>query len=237
MRMEGIRQSIVPEVVYQRVVVQVASTCHLADWAISSGGRCRAQGTCVRGNISMRMERKSTVDRARGVYQRVVVQVASTYHLADWASPRGGRFPARGTCVRGNLFMRMEGNLSVGRARGGVSESCRTSRLYVQLSRLGDFVRRKVSSTRYMCPWEHFHAYGEEIDGRSCPRCVSESCRTSRFHVPLSRLGESARRKVSSTWYMCPWEPFHAYGGEFVGRSCPRWCIRELSYKSPPAAT
>ena len=36
---------------------------------------------------------------------------------------------------------------------------------------------------------------------------------------------------------MCPWEHFRAYEVEIVGRSCPRWCTRELSYKSPPAAT
>ena len=129
----GDRRSIVPEVVDQRVVVQFGSTCNLAEWAISSGGRCRAQGTCVRGHI----------------------------------------------------FGRMEGRLTVDRALGGVPESCRTSRLHLQLSRAGD----------------------------------------------------SARMKVSSTWYMCLWEHFRAYGGEIDGRSCPRWCTRELSYKSPPAAT
>ena len=129
----GNRRSIVPEVVYQRVVVQVATTCNLAELAISPGGRCRAQGTCVRGNIFVRMERKSTVDRAGG----------------------------------------------------GVSESCRTIRLQPPLSRVGDFARRKESSTRYMCPWEHFCAYGVDIDGRSCLR----------------------------------------------------WCIKQLSYKSLPAAT
>ena len=60
----GNRRSIVPEVVYQTVVVQVASSRHLADWAISSGGRFPAQGTCVRGNIYVRMEGRLTVDRA-----------------------------------------------------------------------------------------------------------------------------------------------------------------------------
>ena len=129
----GHRRSIVPEVVDQRVVVQFGSTCNLAEWAISSGRRCRAQGTCVRGNIYVRMEWKSTL----------------------------------------------------GRARGGASESCRTIQLHLQLSRVGD----------------------------------------------------SARMKVSSTWYMCPWEHFRAYEVEIVGRSCPRWCTRELSYTLPPAAT
>ena len=119
------------------------------------------------------------------VHQRVVVQVASCRHLVEYTISHGGRFRARGTCVRGNIFMRMEGNLSVDRALGGASESCRTSRLQPPLSRVHYFARRKVTSTRYMCPWEHFHAYGGEIDGRSCLR----------------------------------------------------WCIRELSYKSPPAAT
>ena len=114
----GNRRSIVPDVVHQRVVVQVGSSRHLAEWAIWSGGRCRAQGTCVRGNIYVRMEWKSTVDRAR--------------------------------C--------------------GASESCRTIRLHLQFSRAADFVRRKVSSTLYMCPWEHFCAYVGEIDGRSCLR-------------------------------------------------------------------
>ena len=114
----GHRRSIVPEVVDQRVVVQFGSTCNLAEWAISSGRRCRAQGTCVRGNI----------------------------------------------------FGRMEGRWTVDRARGGVSESCRTSRLQPPLNRVGDFVRRKVSSTRYMCAWEHLCAYGVDIDGRSCLR-------------------------------------------------------------------
>ena len=79
----------------------------------------------------------------------------------------------------------MEGRWTVDRARGGVSKSCRTSRLQPPLNRVGDFVRRKVSSTRYMCVWAHFWAYEVDIDGRSCLR----------------------------------------------------WWIRELSYKSPPAAT
>ena len=51
------------EVVHQRVVVQVASCRLLIEWAISRGGRSQARGTCVRGIIFMRMERKSTVDR------------------------------------------------------------------------------------------------------------------------------------------------------------------------------
>ena len=38
-------------------------------------------------------------------------------------------------------------------------------------------------------------------------------------------------------WYMCPWAHFRAYGKEINNRSCLRWCIGELSYKSPPAAT
>ena len=286
----GYRRSIVPEVVYQRVVVQVATTCNLAELAISPGGRCRA----------------------------------------------------RGTCVRVDIFVRTERNLSVDRARGGLSETCRTSRLHLQLSRMGEFSRRKVSSTWYMCPCGHFRAYGEEFVGRSRPRwsirdlsykssppatypsgrfrlaegvehvvhvpvctfscvrsgdrrsikhkvvyqrvvvqvvstcnlaewaispggrcrarctCVrvdillrmewnlsvdrargglSESCRTSRHHLQLSRVGDFTRRKVSSTWYMCPCGHFVAYGVEFVGRSRPRWCIRDLSYKLPPATT
>ena len=119
------------------------------------------------------------------VHQRVVVQFGSTCNLAEWAISTGGRYQGRGTCVRGNIFVRKDGNLSVDRVRGGASESCRTIRLHLQLSRVGDFDRRKVSSKRYMCPWEHFHACGRE----------------------------------------------------FVGRSCPRWCIRELSYNSAPLAS
>ena len=119
------------------------------------------------------------------VYQRVVVQVVSSRHLAELAIPHGGRFRARCTCVRVHIFVRMERNLSVDRARGGVSETCRTSRL----------------------------------------------------QPPLSRVGDFALWKVSSTWYMCPCAHFRAYGEEFVGRSRPRWCIRDLSYKLPPATT
>ena len=119
------------------------------------------------------------------VHQRVVVQVVSSRHLAELAIPHGGRFRARCTCVRVHIFVRMERNLSVDRARGGASETCRTSRLRPPLSRVGDFALWKVSSTSYMCPCAHFRAYGEE----------------------------------------------------FVGRSSPKWCIRDLSYKSPPAAT
>ena len=104
------------------------------------------------------------------VDQRVVVQVASSRHSTELAISPGGRCRARGTCVRGNIFGRMEGRWTVDRARGGVSESCRTSRLQPPLNRVGDFVRRKVSSTRYMCPWEHLCAYGVDIDGRSCLR-------------------------------------------------------------------
>ena len=236
--------------------------------------------------------------------------------------------------MRGHIFGRMEGRWTVDRARGDVSKSCRTSRLQPPLNRVGDFARRKVSSTRYMCAWAHLCAYGVDIDGRSCPRwcirelsyksppaatqpswrfrpaegvehkvhvCVGtfmcvwsghrrsivpqmvyqravvqfgstcnlaewaissggrcraqgtcvrghifgrmegrltvdrapngvpESCRTSRLHLQLSRAGDSARMKVSSTWYMCPWEHLCAYGAEIDGRSCLRWCIRELS--------
>ena len=97
------------------------------------------------------------------VHQRVVVQFGSTCNLADWAISTNRRCRARGTCVRGNIFMRMVGNLSVDRALGGVSESCRTSRLQPPLSRVHYFARRKVTSTRYMCPWAHFHAYGGGI--------------------------------------------------------------------------
>ena len=119
------------------------------------------------------------------VHQILVVQVASSHHLAEWAISQSGRFRARGTCVRVHILVRIVRNLSVDRARGGLSESCRTSRLQPPLSRVGEFSRRKVSSTLYMCPCAHFGAYREE----------------------------------------------------FVGRSRPRWCIRELSYKSAPAAT
>ena len=119
------------------------------------------------------------------VYQRVVVQVGSSRLLAELAISPGGRFRARCTCVRVHILVRIVRNLSVDRARGGLSESCRTSRL----------------------------------------------------QPPLSRMGEFSRRKVSSTWYMCLCAHFGAYGEEFVGRSSPRWCIRELSYKSAPAAT
>ena len=119
------------------------------------------------------------------VYQRVVVQVATTCNLAELAIPHGGRFRARCTCVRGNIFVRTEWISTVDRARGGLSESCRTSRHHLQLSRVGDF----------------------------------------------------SRRKESSTWYMCLCAHFVAYGVEFDGRSRPRWSIRELSYKSSPAAT
>ena len=119
------------------------------------------------------------------MHQRVVVQVVSTCNLAEWASSPGGRCRARGTCVRVHILVRIVRNLSVDHARDGLSESCRTSRLHLPLNRVGDFDRRKVSSTRYMCPWDHFHAYGREFDGRSCVR----------------------------------------------------WCIRELSYKSAPPAS
>ena len=119
------------------------------------------------------------------VYQRVVVQVASSRHLPEWAISLGGRFRARSTCARVHIFVRTEWRSTLDQAQSGLSESCRTSRLHLQLSRMGEFSRRKVSSTWYMCPCGHFRAYGEE----------------------------------------------------FVGRSRPRWSIRELSYKSPPAAT
>ena len=66
MRVDGNCRSIVSEVVRQRVVVQFGSTCNLAEWAISTGGRSQARGTCVRGNISMRMDGNLTVDRVRG---------------------------------------------------------------------------------------------------------------------------------------------------------------------------
>ena len=236
-------------------------------------------------------------------------------HRTKWATSQSGRSRARGTCVLGHISMRVDGNLSVDRVRGGASESCRTIRLHLPLNRVGDFDRRKVSSTRYMCPWAHFHACGREFVGRSCPRwcvrelsynssprasqpsgrlrkaeglehevhvslgtfpcvwtgicrsivsevvrqrvvvqfvstclstewatsqsgrsrargtCVlgnismrvdgnlsvdrvrggaSESCRTIRLHVPLNRVGDFDRRKVSSTRYMCPWDHFHA---------------------------
>ena len=62
--LSGDGRSIVPEVLYQRVVVQLASTCNLAEWAISSSGRFRARGTCVRGNIFMRMEGNWSVGHA-----------------------------------------------------------------------------------------------------------------------------------------------------------------------------
>ena len=109
------------------------------------------------------------------VRQRVVVQFVSTCLSTEWATSQSGRSQARGTCVRGHIFVRMDGNLSVDRVRGGASESCRTIRLHLPLNRVGDFAKRKVSSTRYMCPWAHFCAYGREFDGRSCPRwCMRE---------------------------------------------------------------
>ena len=96
--------------------------------------------SCVwRGN------RQSIV--AKVVHQKVVVQFASSRHLAEWAISTGRRYQASSTCVRGNIFVRTERNLSVDRARGGLSESCRTSRLQPPLSRVGDFAWRKVSST------------------------------------------------------------------------------------------
>ena len=158
---------------------------HRTKWATSQSGRSRARGTCVLGIIFMRKDGNCRSIVSEVVRQRVVVQFGSTCNLAEWAISTGGRSQARGTCVRGNISMRMDGNLTVDRVRGGASESCRTIRLHLPLNRVGDFDRRKVSSTRYMCPWEHFHAYGRE----------------------------------------------------FVGRSCPRWCIRELSYNSSPPAT
>ena len=66
---------------------------------------------------------------------------------------------------------------------------------------------------------------------------VPESCRTTCLQPPLNRVGDFSGWKASSTWYMCPWEHFRAYEVEIVGRSCPRWCTRELSYNLPPAAT
>ena len=53
-----------PEVVYQRVVVQLVSTCNLAELANLRGRRFAARGTCARVHIYVRMEWKSTVDRA-----------------------------------------------------------------------------------------------------------------------------------------------------------------------------
>ena len=291
----GICRSIVSEVVHQRVVVQFGSTCLSIEWAISTGGRYQARGTCVRGHISTFPCVWTGICRSIGpevVHQRVVVQFGSTCLSIEWAISTGGRSRARGTCVRGNIFVRMDGNLSVDRVRGGASESCRTIRLHLPLNRVGDFDRRKVSSTRYMCPWAHFHIsmrvdgncrsivsevvhqrvvvqfgstclsteWAISTGGRSQARgtCVrghifvrmdgnltfdrvrggaSESCRTIRLHLQLSRVGDIARRKVSSTRYMCPWDHFHACGREFVGRSGPRWCIRELSYNSAPPAS
>ena len=180
----GNRRSIEPEVVHQRLVVQVGSSRHLAEWAISPSGRFRARGTCVRVHIFVRTERNLSVDRARGGLSESC-RTSCRRHLVEWASSPGGRCRARGTCVRVHILVRIVRNLSVDRARGGASESCRTSRL----------------------------------------------------QPPLSRVGDSARWKVSSTWYMCPCAHFRAYGEEFVGRSRPRWCIRDLSYKSTPAAS
>ena len=82
------------------------------------------------------------------VHQRVVVQFGSTCLSIEWAISTGGRSQARGTCVRGIIFMRKDGNLSVDRVSGGASESCRTIRLHLQLSRVGDIARPKVSSSR-----------------------------------------------------------------------------------------
>ena len=124
------------------------------------GGRFRARGTCVRGNIFMRMEGNLSVDRALGGVSESCRTIRSSRHLAEWAISTGGRFRARGTCVRGNIFMRMEGNLSVDRALGGASESCRTSRLHLQLSRVHYFDTAEgfehevhVSVGTFSCVW------------------------------------------------------------------------------------
>ena len=142
----GICRSIGCKVVHQKVVVQFASSRHLAEYAISTGRRYQASSTCARGNIFVRMEWRSTVDRAKVVHQKVVVQFASSRHLAEWAISTGRRYQASSTCVRGNIFVRMEWRSTVDRARGGASEGCRTVRIQPPLSRVGDFDRPKVSS-------------------------------------------------------------------------------------------
>ena len=161
-------------------------------------------------------------------------------HRTKWATSQSGRSRARGTCVRGIIFMRKDGNLSVDRVRGGASESCRTIRLHLPLNRVGDFAKRKVSSTRYMCPWAHFCAYGREFDGRSCPRwCIRELSYNSAPPASQSsgrfRPAEGIKHEVHVSVGTFP--HFYACGREFVGRSCPRWCMRELSYNSAPPAS
>ena len=133
---------------------KVSSTRYMCPWAHFS---------CVRTGIC-----RSIVSEV--VHQRVVVQFGSTCLSIEWAISTGGRSQARGTCVRGIIFMRKDGNLSVDRVRGGASESCRTIRLHLPLNRVGDFDRRKVSSTRYMCPWDLFACVWTGI----CRSIVSE---------------------------------------------------------------
>ena len=132
--------------VHQKVVVQVASSRHLAEWAISTGRRYQASSTCARGNIFVRMERNLSVDRAKVVHQKVVVQFASSRHLVEYAISTGRRYQASSTCVRGNIFVRMEWRSTVDRGQGGASEGCRTVRIQPPLSRVRDFDRPKVSS-------------------------------------------------------------------------------------------
>ena len=136
----GICRSIGCKVVHQKVVVQFASSRHLVEWAISTGRRYQASSTCVRGNIFVRMEWRSTVDRARGgasegcrtirlqpplsrvgdfdrpksvgTFSCVSSSGASegcrSRHLVEWAISTGRRYQASSTCVRGNIFVRME---------------------------------------------------------------------------------------------------------------------------------
>ena len=181
----GICRSIGPEVVHQKVVVQFASSRHLAEWAIRPAEGIKQVVHVSVGTFSCVWSGDRRSIEAKVVHQKVVVQVASSRHLAEYAISTGRRYQASSTCARGNIFVRMKWRSTVDRGQGGASEGCRTIRLQPPLSRVGDFDRPKVSSTRYMCPWEHFRAYEVEIDGRS--------------------------------W--------------------PRWCIRRLSYNSPPAAT
>ena len=178
--------------------MRVASCYHIAEWATPRGGSFQARGTCVHGNIFVRMEWNSAIDLARGgvsescrtsrlhlalrigrfrpaegveqvvhvsvctfpwlwsgirqsilpevVYQRVVVQVASTWHSTEWAISPGRRCRAGSTCVRVHISVVMEWNSTIDLARGAESESCRTSRLHLALSRVGDCARPKVSS-------------------------------------------------------------------------------------------
>ena len=167
------------------MTVTCRTSRHRTKRATSQSGRFRAQIHVSVGTFPRIWSEDRRSIGPKVVHQRLVVQFASSHHFVEWAISLGERSRARGTCVCVHILVRTERKSTVDRARCGLSESCRTSRHHLQLSRVGDSARRKVSSTLYMCPWEHFRAYGVDIDGRSCPR----------------------------------------------------WSIRELSYKSPPPAT